>query len=312
MSNTSQSDWTFKTLAEVVTLSIKGSIADNTGKGISGVTVKLTGDTTITVTTTATGAYEFTGLKAGKNYTITPTKTDYQFTPESYPYSSLSVDKTDQKFVGDEVVSIKVVRSGVSDQSLVISEVTAKLGTATDASITWKTNIPSTSQVEYGTTNSYGLKSGENPEMVTDHYIQLFNLKLGATYHFKVISKTSTGKAPAYSSDFTVTTPAFEKKIANKEDYFIDPNPCAGRVEFNYYLYQPVNNMTIDLLTLSGKKVAVMESPSSALSTGWNRLSWDVKDRAGAPLPNGLYVYKMKFKMGNRVEMLKGQMMVRR
>ena len=84
-------------------------------------------------------------------------------------------------------------------------------------------------------------------------------------------------------------------------------------MEFHYYLYQPVSNLTIDVLTLSGKKVAVLESPSSALNTGWNRISWDVKDRSSIPLVNGLYVYTMKIKKGSDEEVMeRSQFMVRR
>jgi hypothetical protein len=137
-----------------------------------------------------------------------------------------------------------------------------------------------------------------------DHYIQVFDLTPGAAYHFKVISKTGEG-TPLSAADFTLETEPFEKRIADKSNYFVNPNPCANRAEFNYYLYQPVNNLTIDILSLSGKKVAVLEAPHSALAPGWNRISWDVKDRSGAPLINGLYAYTMRFSKGNTEEVFK-------
>jgi hypothetical protein len=196
---------------------------------------------------------------------------------------------------------------------IAISGVLTNKITTKQASLRWKTNVLSTSQVEYGTTTQYGLKSGENTDLTADHYIQLFDLKPATTYHYRVISKTSADKAPSYSSDFTLTTEAFEKKIADKENYFIEPNPCAKKVEFNYYLYQRIDNVTIDILTLSGKKVAVLGAPSSALNEGWNRISWDIKDPAGTPLINGLYVYIMKFAKGStEVVFKRSQLMVRR
>ena len=194
-----------------------------------------------------------------------------------------------------------------------ISDVRASKITTNQVSLWWKTTIPSTSQVEYGTTRNYGLKSGENAELTTDHYIQLFDLKPGTTYYYRVLSKTGASTTPSYSSDFTLTTEAFEKRIADRENYFIAPNPCAKKLEFNYYLYQRADNVTIDILTLSGKKVAVLGAPSSALNEGWNRLSWDVKDQSGAPLINGLYAYRMTFKKGNSEESFKSsQLSVRR
>jgi hypothetical protein len=194
-----------------------------------------------------------------------------------------------------------------------ISDVKASKIMAAEASLRWKTTIPSTSQVEYGATEKYGLKSGVNTEISKDHYIQIFDLKPGTTYHYRVVSKTSDDKAPSYSPDYTFTTESFEKKIAEKENYFVEPNPCVNKVEFNYYLYQQIDNLTIDIITLSGKKVATLEAPGSSLNTGWNRISWDVKDPSGAPLINGLYVYKMRFKKGNTEEVFKSaQLSVRR
>jgi len=194
-----------------------------------------------------------------------------------------------------------------------ISDVSASKIATKEASIWWKTNARSTSQVEYGTTKAYGSISGENTELTADHYIQLFGLQPGTTYYYRVLSKAGEGKAPVYSQDFSMTTEKIEKRFANKDNSFIEPNPCADKTEFHYFLYQPVDNLTIDILTLSGKKVAVLESPASALNNGWNRISWDLRDHSGKPLVNGLYVYIMNFKKGATTDVLKrSQLMVRR
>ncbi len=299
----------FTTLAASTTYSIGGNIIDNTGAGISGVTVTLSGDSSATVTTTSNGSYAFAKLKQGKNYKITPTKTNYSFTPPNTNYSSLAANKTADNYVGQIITAVMI---NYSEQPLIYN-VTASKITTRDATVTWKTNIPSTSEVEYGTTKNYGLKSGENTELARDHYIQLFDLTPGTTYYFRTISKTGLSKTSSFSSDFSITTLLIEKRIADKIHYFTEPNPCADRVEFHYYLYQQINNLTIDILTLSGKKVAVLESPSSALVMGWNRLAWDVRDRSGTPLVNGLYVYVMRFTKGSTEDVLeRSQFMVRR
>jgi flagellar hook assembly protein FlgD len=59
---------------------------------------------------------------------------------------------------------------------------------------------------------------------------------------------------------------------------------------FSYLLYQPAKSVTIDILTLSGKLVATLSSPSSSLNEGWNKVRWD-----DIKLKNGIYVYRMKF-----------------
>lgn len=187
-----------------------------------------------------------------------------------------------------------------------ISDAAATKITAKDVTITWKTNVPAASLVEYGLTSAYGQKSGVNSEMVKDHDIQLFNLREGTTYHCRVVSYTdlakTTAATTAYSSDFTFTTPSFEARIVNKEQIFHEPSPCSDWTMFNYFCYQPVKKVTIDILTLSGKTVANLESPSSSLAEGWNKVRWDVRDNAGRPLKNGLYLYKMKFQTADRNE----------
>ncbi len=199
------------------------------------------------------------------------------------------------------------------DYLTTLSNVSAGKITTKEASIWWKTDFPSTSQIEYGTTKTYGSKSGENTELTMDHYIQLFGLQPGTTYYCRALSIASEGKAPLFSQDFSLTTEKIENRFANKDNYFIEPNPSSVRADFHYYLYQPVDNLTIDILTLSGKKVAVLESPSSALNNGWNRISWDLRDHSGKPLVNGLYVYIMKFTKGAATDVCKrSQLMIRR
>jgi formylglycine-generating enzyme required for sulfatase activity len=62
------------------TFTLSGRVLENNA-GILGVTVRLTGALTDTIaTTSSTGAYYFTGLPDGI-YTLTPSKTDYIFTP---------------------------------------------------------------------------------------------------------------------------------------------------------------------------------------------------------------------------------------
>jgi hypothetical protein len=196
----------------------------------------------------------------------------------------------------------------------VLSEVKVAKITAQDVTITWKTNNPTTSLVEYGMTKAYGMKSGLNTEMVRDHDIQLFDLQFGTTYHYRTVSYADDAKATACrSEDFTFTTPAIEERTVNKEQLLIDPNPCSNFTMISYYCYQPVKRVTIDIQTLSGKSVARLESPSSSLGEGWNKVRWDVTDNHGKPLINGLYVYKMKFQTANNeVEVRGSNLMVRR
>lgn len=77
------------------TYSISGSVS---GAAASGVTVTMTGTSSATTTTDATGNYSFTGLNNG-NYTITPTKATFAFSPTSTAVTVSGANVTGKNFV---------------------------------------------------------------------------------------------------------------------------------------------------------------------------------------------------------------------
>jgi hypothetical protein len=84
------------------TYSITGQVRLDTA-GLGGVTVTLTspvpaGFAPRKFTTTSNGNYSFASLPAGRTYKITPSKTNYTFTPLSRSYSNLSANQTGQNF----------------------------------------------------------------------------------------------------------------------------------------------------------------------------------------------------------------------
>ena len=91
------------------------------------------------------------------------------------------------------------------DSPLVISAVSAGNVTTNSATITWTTNAPSSSQVEYGASTNYGSQTATDSTLVTSHSVTLTGLSAATLYHFRVKSKTATGQ-PVASADFTFTT----------------------------------------------------------------------------------------------------------
>jgi len=73
--------------------SIKGYARDEFGDGIQGVTLNLSGDTTISYVTGAEGYYRFGELDSG-DYKVTPVKLGWVFTPPCSSYSQLDKDIT--------------------------------------------------------------------------------------------------------------------------------------------------------------------------------------------------------------------------
>ena len=87
----------------------------------------------------------------------------------------------------------------------VISNVAANSITSSGATIKWSTDQPSTTQVQYGTTTSYGHTTTVNNTLVNSHAQSLSGLSSSTIYHYRVISKNASGLA-AISGDFTFTT----------------------------------------------------------------------------------------------------------
>jgi phosphodiesterase/alkaline phosphatase D-like protein len=87
----------------------------------------------------------------------------------------------------------------------VFSLVVSSAVTVSGAAITWTTNEPATSQVEYGLTASYGSRTPWDSNRVNDHSVDLTGLEPGRTYHYRVISIDAANNR-AVSEEYTFTT----------------------------------------------------------------------------------------------------------
>ncbi len=94
-----------------------------------------------------------------------------------------------------------------SPSTLTISSTAAGGITLSSASVSWQTNLPATSQIEYGTSSSYGSTTALDPSLVTNHQQGMSGLKSSTLYHFRVRSRDANNNE-AVSADMTVTTAA--------------------------------------------------------------------------------------------------------
>jgi hypothetical protein len=88
-----------------------------------------------------------------------------------------------------------------------LSAIQATLVTSTSARISWLTSEPANTQVEYGSTTSYGASTTLDTTMSTGHGVSLAGLTAGSIYHFRVKSRDGSGNL-AVSSDFSFVTPS--------------------------------------------------------------------------------------------------------
>ncbi|MFQ5500092.1 MAG: fibronectin type III domain-containing protein, partial [Candidatus Zixiibacteriota bacterium] len=104
------------------------------------------------------------------------------------------------------VDSIPAVISNVQTSSITVSTVR----------VSWTTDEPSNSQVEFGSTTAYGSLTAQQPSMVTNHNSTMTNLSPGTTYHFRVRSVDGSGNIALGSDQTVITAPAPDS---------IPPNP---------------------------------------------------------------------------------------
>ncbi len=89
----------------------------------------------------------------------------------------------------------------------VISSINAGSITGNSAVITWGTNEPTDTQIQYGTTTAYGSSTARVATLVTVHSQTLTGLQPQTLYHYRVLSRDAAGNL-ATSLDNTFTTAA--------------------------------------------------------------------------------------------------------
>jgi PGF-pre-PGF domain-containing protein len=151
-------------------------------------------------------------LLVGNDPGFTSPEIDVMLGPDDNTYTAPDENALPDDLYYWKVVAIRGVYENESDVwsftvdtvPPVISNVTASSITTSSATITWTTDEPSDSIVEYETTIAYGLTSSD-ATLVTSHSRSLTGLSAGTTYHYRVKSTDNAGN-PAVSSDYTFTT----------------------------------------------------------------------------------------------------------
>jgi hypothetical protein len=89
--------------------------------GFAGVTVTLSGGQSATAASASDGSYSFTA-DAGGNYTVTPSKTNYNFTPQNAAINNLSANQVVSDFDGKLNIGVPVLVSHANSTRAVAYE----------------------------------------------------------------------------------------------------------------------------------------------------------------------------------------------
>src|SRR3989344_2331308 len=143
-----------------------------------------------------------TGLNLSSNGTISGTPT----TAGSHTFTIKVEDSSNPKQLVTKEYTINIVRGA---DAVTISGVTISNITNTTATIAWVTNKPSNSQVEYGTSPSFGSQTQVYTIQSANHSVTIAGLRQGTNYSFRVKSGVVgfTAVSTNYSFKTTGTAP---------------------------------------------------------------------------------------------------------
>jgi chitodextrinase len=132
-----------------------------------------------------------------KDLSVSPS-TPYTYTVKAYDSSGNTSDPSGPASVTTPAASVNPP---------VISGVTTSNITPNAAMISWTTDIPSSSQVLYGTTSSYTQSTTLDPTQTTSHSQTITGLTPNTTYHFGVQSTgSSNNTSTSQDNQFTTQT----------------------------------------------------------------------------------------------------------
>ena len=118
------------------TYHIGGYVYDNFGIVISGANVVLSGYSAGSALSAADGSYQFANLANSKNYSVTPAKSGYVFSPISISTTSLAANWDNQNFVGTSTATYYIKGYIFNISSAAMSGVIVALSGYTAGSVT--------------------------------------------------------------------------------------------------------------------------------------------------------------------------------
>ncbi|OQA91071.1 MAG: Two component regulator propeller [Elusimicrobia bacterium ADurb.Bin231] len=259
---------------------IKGYVKDSGGVAISGVTVNLTGASQGLVTTGSNGYYEFTNLASG-NYTVTPSKTDYSFSPANKSYSPLAANQDNQDFTGTYTAPANPVQPSVISVSASSLDF-GKVKKGESKTQTFTITNPG------GGTLSGAIESSQSWIQVSPSTFTANSQTVSVTVNNAILDQ-SKGQ---YSGTISITSNGGDSTIAvsvTATCVLTKPNPynpkSGQKLKFFGSGVVP-NDTKIRIFTVSGKPVKTLTE-----SQGLNEIEWDGKNEDGDEVVNGIYLF---------------------
>jgi len=185
---------------------------------------------------------------------------------------------------GDYISPSPAIHIELNDQSLLpITEPSSVMVYLNEELIPSDTSIIS---YEFSTTNPK-VKVDLNPVLVDGEY------------SLKVIWRDSEGNIVDSSGVEKFFLVSNEAKLLYVYNY---PNPTSGETYFTFKLTQIPEEIRIKIFTIAGRLVKELKLTSADLKYDFNKIYWDGRDEDRDVLANGVYIYKVIMKAGDKTE----------
>jgi hypothetical protein len=206
-----------------------GTSVTISGTGLSGATAVDFGATPATITATTSD----TSITATSPADATAGPVDVTVTTQNGTSATSSADQF-------------TYMTPVASTTPVISNISAIATGTSTATITWTTDVPSSSQVEYGTTTPYSASSTLDSTPVTSHSVMLSNLDEATLYHFAVMSGDNAGTSTSADNEFVTestasTTPLAIDSISTNQSSGVADNTFADGWSWTIHFTVPDN-----------------------------------------------------------------------
>jgi hypothetical protein len=189
----------------------------------------------------------------------------------TYHYQVTSVDG-----FGQTASSVDATFTTSAPPALQLTAVQANPGPSS-AVITWQTNNPANSRVDYVATSVYG-STVSDPSSVTNHSVTLSGLTPSTTYHYQVTSVDGFAQT-ASSADASFTTGALPNLILNPgfesgtTNWTLDPGASIDRTPADAHSGNNSLSLTGLLAWQGSTQFVAVTAGQSYTYSGWERSS---------------------------------------
>ncbi|PYS72080.1 MAG: hypothetical protein DMF69_08600, partial [Acidobacteria bacterium] len=233
---------------------VTGQLTDVSGNGLAGISVALTGPGGTTTSTDANGNYSFLNLQAAGNYVVTPSSSDFLFSPVNRAFNNLSADHI-ARFVGTQ--SVVGINGTVTDSNnLPLNNVTVTLTKNGVAAGTVQTNVlgnysfpNQTSGADYDVTPTGSfIPSTQSFGNLTNNVVANFKATPGiasqcSTVGFAANSTLAVGTNPSYVATGDLNGDgSLDLAVSNENTNNVSILLGAGNGTFNAPTNFPVGN----------------------------------------------------------------------